>query len=104
MLFRILFLLIGFVAGISIGTYKIFPFNYILKTKQFFLGINSPKISASPLVSRFTTLNKHLKNVDVVFLGDSLIQEGLFNEYFPNLSTSNRGVGGDTAKHILLNL
>jgi lysophospholipase L1-like esterase len=101
---KVLFLFIGFVVGVAVATYKVFPFNYILKTKQLFFGINSPKISVSPLVSRFAVLDKILRKVDIVFLGDSIIQEGLFNEYFPDLSTANRGVGGDTAKHILLRL
>ena len=32
----------------------------------------------------------------VLFLGDSITEQGMWNEWFPELPTLNRGVGGDT--------
>lgn len=38
---------------------------------------------------------------DVVFLGDSITEYGLWNEWFPALSVANRGIGGDTSSGVL---
>ena len=35
-----------------------------------------------------------------VFLGDSNIEYGLWNEWFPALPSINRGIGGDTVKGV----
>ena len=40
-------------------------------------------------------------HADVVFLGDSLTQNGLWNELFPDISIVNRGIRGDTTSGIL---
>jgi lysophospholipase L1-like esterase len=40
----------------------------------------------------------------VVFLGDSGIEAGLWNEWFPTLPCANRGVGGDTVSGVRLRL
>lgn len=39
---------------------------------------------------------------DVVLAGDSLIAMGRWNEMFPDVSVSNRGIGGDTVSGLLL--
>jgi lysophospholipase L1-like esterase len=39
-----------------------------------------------------------------VFLGDSNIEYGLWNEWFPALPSINRGIGGDTVKGVRLRL
>lgn len=46
-------------------------------------------------VSKFehTTLEK----ADVVFMGDSIVGRGLWNEYFHDLVVANRGIGTDTS-------
>ena len=40
----------------------------------------------------------------VVFLGDSITEFGIWNEWFPELSTLNRGIGGDTVGGVLTRL
>lgn len=35
-------------------------------------------------------------DVDVLFLGDSLTERYDLDSYFPNLTTANRGIDGDT--------
>ena len=39
-----------------------------------------------------------------VFLGDSNIEQGAWNEWFPTLSCINRGIGGDTVSGVRLRL
>lgn len=43
-------------------------------------------------------------DADVVFLGDSITEFGLWNEWFPDVSVANRGVAGDTTAGILRRL
>ncbi len=49
----------------------------------------------------FRTLNARRKNVDALFLGDSLIQEWPVAEMFPKVRTANRGIGGITSEGVL---
>ena len=39
-----------------------------------------------------------------VFLGDSNIEHGVWNEWFPTLPCINRGIGGDTVNGVRLRL
>jgi lysophospholipase L1-like esterase len=41
---------------------------------------------------------------DVVFLGDSITEYGLWSEWFPGLASVNRGVAGDTTLGVLRRL
>ena len=43
-------------------------------------------------------------HADVVFLGDSITQNGIWNEFFPGVSLVNRGIKGDTTSGILSRL
>lgn len=36
----------------------------------------------------------------VVFLGDSITEQGIWNEWFPNVHSINRGIGGDTVRDV----
>jgi lysophospholipase L1-like esterase len=38
---------------------------------------------------------------DVIFLGDSIIANGKWHEFFPEMACRNRGIGGNTTKHLL---
>lgn len=42
-----------------------------------------------------------IRSGDVVFLGDSITEGGLWNEWFPAVAIRNRGVGGDTSREVL---
>ena len=37
----------------------------------------------------------------VLFLGDSITEQGLWDEWFPHLATLNRGIGGNTVGDVL---
>lgn len=41
---------------------------------------------------------------DIVFLGDSITEYGLWNEWFPGISVVNRGIAGDTTAGVLARL
>lgn len=43
-------------------------------------------------------------DADIVFLGDSLTERANWNELYPNLTTLNRGIGGDTTEGILMRI
>ena len=47
-------------------------------------------------VNLFKEENKHLKNVDVSFVGDSLTEGYDVQTYYPEYIVVNRGIGGDT--------
>ena len=49
--------------------------------------------------TQFETLNR--PEVDIVFLGDSLMEYGLWGEWFPHLTVANRGIGGETTLGVL---
>lgn len=38
---------------------------------------------------------------DVIFLGDSITEGGLWHEWFPGVPVRNRGIGGDTTRELL---
>ena len=40
----------------------------------------------------------------VVFLGDSIIEQGLWDGWFPGLPTLNRGIGGESIADVLARL
>ena len=42
-----------------------------------------------------------LGRADIVFLGDSITHEGMWDEYFPNRLTVNRGVSGDRVQQVI---
>ena len=37
----------------------------------------------------------------ILFLGDSITEQGMWHEWFPDLPTVNRGVGGETTEQVL---
>jgi lysophospholipase L1-like esterase len=49
--------------------------------------------------SQFEALPK--RRGRVVFLGDSITEDGLWDEWFPDLPTLNRGIGGDSVGGVL---
>lgn len=50
-------------------------------------------------VTQFELLSA--KSVDIVFLGDSLTEAGLWHELFPDSGVVNRGIDGDTTADVL---
>jgi len=42
-----------------------------------------------------------LRDVDVLFVGDSITEGGIWDEWFPHLTTANRGIAGETSGEVL---
>ena len=40
---------------------------------------------------------------EVIFLGDSITEGGMWKKLFPDAGATNRGIGGDATSHILPN-
>ena len=53
------------------------------------------------LVARFREENGTAKDIDVVFLGDSITELCDVNKWYPEYKTLNRGIGGDTTDGVL---
>lgn len=67
-------------------------------------------LAAAPLVRRMLWPAKAMRRAQfeqlplpegrVLFLGDSLTEQGLWHEWFPELPTLNRGISGDTVGEV----
>lgn len=53
-------------------------------------------------LSQFAALPR--RRADLLLLGDSLTEHGLWSEWLPELSVVNRGIGGDTVPGVLARL
>jgi lysophospholipase L1-like esterase len=82
----------GFVAGV----YKTFPFDLIKSTKEYILGSGEDGIKP-----RATIFLEFSPDSEIAMIGDSITQQGLWSEFFPDHRVVNRGVGGDTAADII---
>jgi len=60
--------------------------------------INSKQSSK---LSRVTFFNHFPVNTEFVMVGDSLTQQGIWNEMFPDVTIANRGVNGNTTSNVL---
>lgn len=50
-------------------------------------------------LSLFETIDT--QETDIVFLGDSITERSLWNEFFPDVELVNRGIGSDTTQGVL---
>ncbi len=86
-----------FVWGLSVGRYQVFPWYQIVWVKN----VIKPMV-IKPVIKPRVTLFKYFPiDSDVVMIGDSITQGGIWAEFFPNTLIANRGVGGDTTEDIL---
>jgi lysophospholipase L1-like esterase len=95
----LLTLLVGYSAG-WITVYKhLWPYEQtkILKQK-FFGGFYQSPNSVHGRNTQFQLLATH---AEVVLVGDSLTEQGLWHEMFPNAHIANRGISGDNSTQIL---
>jgi lysophospholipase L1-like esterase len=99
--FKLIFyttLLFGFFAyGVAVGVYKVFPFEQVRYVKNIFFPNNFTE-EVKPRAQIFEFFSP---NAQIVFVGDSITQGGIWAEFFPQYSVANRGVSGDTAEDIL---
>ncbi len=99
-LLLILSIFFSFSYGVTVGVYKIFPYQLIFSVKE----LARENISERNKEHRIEIFEKFSPQVDVVFVGDSLTEYGEWNDFFPLKKLSNRGVAGDTAKDIMLRM
>lgn len=78
---------------------EIFPYDQLRSAKQKLVADNV--VSRHPRNLRLSQFELFSPNVDVVMVGDSLTEGGIWNEMFPELRVANRGITGDTTDKIL---
>lgn len=90
-------LIIIFISLILIGSFIVIYFCFLVPNKEDDKA-NLYKQIYSSYVSSFEEENKEYqdKQVDVVFLGDSLTYYYDLKTYYPEYEVVNRGIGGDT--------
>lgn len=86
-----------FAWGVAVGGYKVFPFEQVRYVKNVFFPNNFTQ-AIKPRAQIFEFFSP---NAQIVFVGDSITQGGIWAEFFPQHNVANRGVGGDTAEDIL---
>ena len=86
-------IIIIFISTVAILILSYFIFKKIFKKKR----INYEQ-RYSKMINIYEKENKLQKNqnVDIIFLGDSLIFRYNLKQFFPEYTTLNRGIGGDT--------
>lgn len=105
-LFKYLFILsvLGsiFAYGVAVGTYKIYPYSHISSLKQM-IKVNTHEIRRNK-EHRVQLFEEFPAYADIVFIGDSITEGGEWNDFFPNLNISNRGVGGDMTSDVIVRM
>lgn len=106
-LFVSLLLAISFAYGFTVGNYKVFPYrtlkeltSSVPKNKSTTPAPN-PNYRSRIFYSTLSNFKSTDTQPDIIMLGDSITQAGLWNEYLPAYKTANRGIGGDTTYGIL---
>jgi lysophospholipase L1-like esterase len=94
----LLVLALAFLYGVAVGTYEIPPFEQIRYLKSLTELSDQPRSIKKP---RTTLFDNFSPKSDVVMIGDSITQGGIWSEIFPQTRIANRGVSGDTAADIL---
>ena len=90
----------SFLYGVTVGAYKIFPYQFIFSVKELVRENKSERNKEH----RIQIFEKFSPKVDMVFIGDSITEYGEWADFFPLKKSSNRGVAGDTAHDIILRI
>ena len=90
-----------FVYGVGVGHLHLFPFKYMSAIKSSIITSKQKNNGLNQEQRRISLFEEFNPKPDIVFLGDSLTELGLWNEFFPTVKLANRGVGGDTTKDVL---
>lgn len=88
-----------FAYGVVVGIYKVFPYSQIYALKQ--LVQPNPYSVGRNREFRIELFEEFPTSADVVFIGDSITEGGEWSDFFPNIATSNRGVGSDATSDVL---
>jgi lysophospholipase L1-like esterase len=97
--------IIGMGAGASIYKYKLFPVSAVRAARNVVLGDPLDRFMANdvtnPRNSVFEAFHPH---ADIVMIGDSITNNGEWQEMFPGVSIANRGIASARSDHILRRL
>ena len=96
--FALIFCFSLFSYGLIVGKYEVFPYELIKWAKNSVAPSNNS--TASKTVERLKIFQLFNSSADIAFVGDSLTAGGIWNEWFPNHMTVNRGIGGDRASDV----
>jgi len=95
-------LIAAFAYGLLVHKYKFFPYQLIASINQL---VNPSPYGTSTHKQRRTQLFETVGGkTDIVFIGDSHTELGLWNEVFPDTSVANRGINEDTTADVLSRL
>ena len=90
-------ILISFFFGLLVGVYKVFPYQQIKSIKKI-IDVREVERNRDYRVRLFENFPSQ---AEIIFIGDSITEYGEWNDFFPTLAISNRGVAGDTSADIL---
>lgn len=90
-------ILISFLFGLVVGVYKVFPYQQIKSIKKI-IDVRQVERNRDYRVRLFENFPSQ---AEILFIGDSITEYGEWNDFFPSLTVSNRGVAGDTTADIL---
>lgn len=92
-----------FIYGIFVGAKKIFPYEQLRIVKNIIVS-GTDYVERSPYYyhkkSQFELLSQQ-NEYEVVMIGDSITDGGLWNELLRSALVQNRGIGGDTTDGVL---
>ena len=91
-----------FLYGLIVGKYEIFPYELMKYARNVIAP--SDNSSTPKSIERLELFRKFDSKADLAFVGDSLTAGGLWNEWFPNYLTINRGIGGDRTSDVTARL
>ncbi len=95
--------LFSFAYGVYVGRYKVFPYKIISLAKNTFAPENR-KVTSRNLEQHIRIFEIFSPKSDIVFIGDSITNEGRWSEFIPTLRVANRGIKGDKTSDILLRI
>lgn len=100
LLLKLFCLCVMLIWGFCIGKYSVFPYDIMLKTRNYLFpgsGDSEPQ-SWRFKVDHFSTLDS---KADYVLVGDSITNYAEWSELIPGFRIANRGISGDTTKGVL---
>lgn len=100
--FILVLVLSGFVAGVAVGHYKVFPYRLLVNAKNATgIDLGADERLRAHKEPRLTQFDLAEGPFDVVFVGDSITEQGLWSELFAGRRVANRGISGDRTTGVL---
>lgn len=95
-------LVFGILCGYVFGAFTIHRNFFPVPQLKSLIGKVAKKPAAQRIPkARYSMFQSFNPQTDIVMIGNGIVEEGPWDEMFPNYRIANRGVGGDTAADIL---